>query len=99
MRKCVKITLTDFGDIDTLYSLLKKKMSFDDLEGYAHAPSEDEVNIVLYGPKEEVDNFVGALEEIVLKANAHTDDAIGFFVEPFIKDEDYRGVFRFIKKA
>jgi hypothetical protein len=99
MRKCVKIILTDFGDLDVLYTLLKKKLSFDDLEGYAEPFSDEELHIVLYGPKKEVDNFVGSIEEIVLKANAHTKDEIGFFVEPFLKDEDYRGVFRFIKKA
>lgn len=99
MRKCVKIIITDFGDLDAFYKLLKKKAPLDNLEGYAEPVFEEELHIVVYGHKEEVDDFVGSVEEIVLKENADAGHEIGFSVEPFIKDEDYRGIFRFIKKA
>lgn len=99
MRKCVKITLTAFGDLDALYKLLKKKLSFDDLEGYAEPSVEEELHIVVYGPKEAVDTFVGTFEDAILAENENRKHEMIYFFEPFLKDEDYRGVFRFIKKA
>jgi hypothetical protein len=99
MRKCVKITITEFGDLDALYKVLKKKLSFDDLEGYAEPVLDDELHIVVYGPKEAVDLFVGNLEDVLLAENENRKHDIVYFFEPFLKDEDYRGVFRFVKKA
>lgn len=99
MRKCVKITITEFGDLDALYTLLKKKLSFEGLEGHVEPVSDDEVHIVVYGTKKEVDFFVGAFEDVILAENENRKHEIIYFFEPFLKDEDYRGVFRFIKKA
>jgi hypothetical protein len=99
MRKCVKITLTEFGDLDKLYALLKNKLSFDDLEGHIEPVSDDEVAIVVYGLKKVVDAFISSLEDVILAENEKRKHEIIYFFEPFLKEEDYRGLFRFIKKA
>lgn len=102
MRKCVKVVLSDFDDyfddLESLYKMLKKRLSLDDLEGVVQ-PQEEEVHMVIYGPKERVDEVVDMLEEFVIKEGATAKHMMGLSVEPFLKDEDYRGVFRFIQKA
>lgn len=102
MRKCVKVILFDFNthfkDIDTLYQTIKKRIPFEGLEGVVQ-PEEEEVHMVIYGLKERVDDAVDALEEFVITEGAQTQHMMGLSVEPFLKDEDYRGVFRFIQRA
>ena len=103
MRKCVKIVLTDFVEhcdsVENLYKMLKKNLSFDNVEGVVQPFSEDEVHLVVYGPKARVDDLVDALEEAVIREGATAKHMMGFSVEPFLKDEDYRGVFRFVQRA
>lgn len=98
MRKCIKIIITDFGDVDMLYSVLKKKLNFAGIEGIATS-SDDEVYMIVYGPKEEVNSFVEDLEIVLDKESSHRKTPIGVLVEPYFKEEDYRGVFRFIKMS
>ncbi len=102
MRKCVKVILGDFkdhfDDLDSLYKILKKRLALSDLEGVVQ-PDDGEIHIVIYGPKERVDAAVDALEEFVIKESAGSKDMMSMTVEPFLKEEDYRGVFRFVQKA
>lgn len=102
MRKCVKIVLSDFeeyfDDLASLYKMLKKRLPFDNLEGVVQ-PQEREVHMMICGPKEQVDAAVDALEEFVIQEGVSAKHMMGMSVEPFLKDEDYRGVFRFVQKA
>ena len=100
MRKCVKMIVTDYHDVDVFYKALKKRANVGAVEGVAEPLSDEELQIVVYGPKESVDEFVGAVEDTVITIAEEGDDqASELMVEPFIKEEDYRGVFRFIKKS
>ena len=99
MLKCIKIILTEVGsEVEWFYRALKKSIDFDDLEGLVAPAENGGVRLVINGPKELVDSFVDVVDEIVLKHNIKKKTNIGLFVEPFFKDEDYRGLFRFIKK-
>jgi acylphosphatase len=99
MRKCVKMIITDYHDIDAFYKVLKKRAHMDNIEGVAEPISEEELQIIVHGPKDEVDDFVCAVEDAVSAVADQSNQDSGFMVEPFIKEEDYRGVFRFIKKS
>lgn len=99
MRKCIKMIVTDYHDIDAFYKAVKKYADFAQVEGVAEPLSEEELQIVVYGPKESVDDFVCAVEDAVITVAEESSQGSGLMVEPFIKEEDYRGVFRFIKKT
>ena len=99
MRKCVKMVVTDYQDIEAFYKAIKKYANINAIEGVAEPVSEEELQIIVYGPKEDVDDFVCAVEDAVSIFAATSNQGSGFMVEPFIKEEDYRGIFRFIKKS
>ena len=99
MRKCVKMIVTDYHDIEAFYKAIKKFANVNTVEGVAEPLSDEELQIIVYGPKNEVDDFVCAVEDAVSVVAENSDQGSGFMVEPFIKDEDYRGIFRFIKKS
>jgi hypothetical protein len=86
--------MSDFGDVDSLYKVLKKKVDFKEVEGVAQVcdDQEQEVELVLYGPKDSIDEVVDAIDEVAMK------EEITVSVEPFLKEEDFRGVFRFIQR-
>lgn len=99
MRKCVKMVVTDYQDIETFYKTLKKHVNVNAVEGLAEPISDEELQIIVYGPKDEVDDFVCAVEDAVSVVVGESNHGSSFMVEPFIKEEDYRGIFRFIKKS
>lgn len=98
MNKCVKVLLSEVGDLGALATAIKKSVAFAGVEGLVEEAIPDTLEIVLYGPKESVDVAVVELEVFVAKKGAKQKKRIGFAVEPFVKNEDYRGVVRFIKK-
>jgi len=57
------------------------------LEGIAQAIADDKVKIVVCGEKKQVDAFLDEVQQEAI---------IGIEIEPFVKDKDYRGVFRVI---
>jgi len=87
--------ISDFGDVDSLYKMLKKKVNFNGVEGVAQVCDDQahEVELVLSGPKDAIDEVVDVIDEVAMKED------INVSVEPFLKEEDFRGVFRFIQKA
>lgn len=95
MRKCVKMIISDFSDIDALYKMLKKKVDFKRVEGVANVSDEheNEVELIVYGSKEAIDDVVDAIDTLAM------DEEMSVSVEPFLKEEDFRGIFRFIQKA
>lgn len=97
MQKCVKITISGVSDLDLFYQDCKKMLKVDGVEGVVQPADDQDVLIIVHGPKERVDEFVIAADEVTIKyAEKHEQD-INFFVEPFFKEENYRGLFRFIK--
>jgi acylphosphatase len=92
MNKCLKITFTaNFSD-DFLQSFIQKQAKELDLEGIVQiiGPGR-KVRIIACGVKEAVDQFVDTLQGSDV---CHLED---IEIEPFLKDKDYRGVFRVIE--
>jgi len=87
MNKCLKITVSVDPIEGYLQSVVQPQARKFDLEGMVKPLSENQVSIIVCGKKEQVDAFVDFLQK-----EAVSDVEI----EPFVKDKDYRGVFRVI---
>lgn len=98
MRKCVKVILKEVDCVDAMYDILKSKVPMGNFEGVAEEFDSGTIGLFVYGDKELVDQFVDAIGEIVVNKQIFHKNNISFIVEPFFRQEDYRGVFRFIKK-
>lgn len=92
MKKCVRIIFAYKNGWDFLEEYAKKYARSLDIEGIAEKEEKNTYAIVVNGKKEAVDTFVDKLQEMFVKKGV--DD---YMIEPFLKEEDYRGVFRVIK--
>ncbi len=94
MNKCLKITFR--GDLpkDFLKSVVQKYAQKLSLEGTVQRVHADGAitRIIACGTKDAIDDFLDVLYE-----GATTTDLNEIEVEPFLKDRDYRGVFRVIE--
>ena len=63
-----------------------------ELEGIVQALSSDKVKIIVCGEKEQVDFFVDSIHKESVQTTIKDIE-----IEPYIKDRDYRGVFRVIE--
>ena len=88
MNKCVKITITVESLNGFLHDIIKPHARSMDLEGVVQPVGPVKARIIACGTKEKVDAFVDLLQKEALK---------DIEIEPFIKDKDYRGVFRVIE--
>lgn len=91
MNKCLRITV--FGDCsnDLLISFIQKNARLFGLEGTASVLDDTQALIIVCGNKDKVENFLDALHK---GTSEWKPDSVE--VEPFLKDKDYRGVFRII---
>jgi len=93
MKKCLKIILGIDMPEGFLHSSVQKHAREFAIEGSAQIIiTEKQVRIVACGEKDDVDDFIDTLHKDFAKAKI-TDVEI----EPFLKDRDYRGVFRIIE--
>ncbi|MBA3751445.1 acylphosphatase [Candidatus Dependentiae bacterium] len=92
MNKCLKILLTLDIKEGFLQSFIQHHARTYDLEGMAQLMGQDKLKIVVCGEKEQVDSFIDILHKE--STNAGIAD---IEIEPYIKDKDYRGVFRVIE--
>lgn len=99
MKKCVRITVSSIRDPDTFLTCLKKDVDVSGVEGVVEVIVPDTIEIIIYGTKDGVDEFVNMVDGCLIKHNLNKRDHASFGVEPFLKDEDYRGVVRFVKKS
>lgn len=93
MKKCLRITFSaDNLPAGFLDDFVKKHALKLTLEGVAQVmPEEGRVKVIACGEKDDVDAFLD-----VLHKGAHPTYLDDIEVEPFVKDKDYRGVFRVI---
>jgi len=91
MNKCLRITFSaDFPE-GFLQKFVRKHAQKLDLEGAAQVV-DNTVRVIACGDKDRVDEFL----DMIYKGTAkYTPDNIE--VEAFLKDKDYRGVFRVIE--
>jgi len=62
------------------------------IEGTVAIEEKDTIKIIICGQKEAIDKFVDALHKELAKISPKNLE-----IEPFIKEKDYRGVFRVIE--
>lgn len=92
MKQCLKISFSlSKKNEQILPSLIQREARKLNLEGAAQVIDHQQVQIVACGSREAVEKLVDA----IYKAHA-SEKALGVEVEPFIKDRDFRGVFRVI---
>lgn len=91
MNKCLRITI--FGDVsvDFLTSFIQKNARLFNLEGTASLSDDRQALVVVCGDKDKVEGFLDVLHKGTAEWKPEDVE-----VEPFLKDKDYRGVFRII---
>ncbi len=92
MNKCLKITLTVEIKEGFLQNTIQKNARTYELEGMVQPIADDKVKIIVCGEKEQVDHFVDAIHKESTAARIKDIE-----IEPYVKDKDYRGVFRVIE--
>lgn len=93
MKKCLKITFGADIPQGFLQSSIQKHARSFALEGTAQlVQSENQVRVIICGEKQSIDEFLDNLHKDFSKAKIND-----YEIEPFLKDKDYRGVFRIIE--
>lgn len=92
MKKCVRITFQVPLKKDFLQDVVQKYARSFGLEGVAQAQAPDSVKIIAFGELDAIDNLVDVLHK---EATRYSIQHIE--IEPFLKDRDYRGIFRVIE--
>lgn len=93
MNKCLRIIIFAEFPVGFLQSFVQKNARKFNLEGVAQMLSEpNQARVVVCGPKESVDSFLDSLHKGSAKWKPEDIE-----MEPFLKDKDYRGVFRVIE--
>jgi acylphosphatase len=92
MKKCVKIIIQGNFRDGFLFTFVKPQAQSLDLEGTAQMTTEDHVRIILCGDPMSLDKFMDFLHK-----NSETEHITSIEIEPFLKEKDYRGVFRVIE--
>ncbi|NBV40559.1 hypothetical protein EBR77_01830 [bacterium] len=87
MKKCIKIEFVVKNPQDFLKKIIAKEVKNKLFEGLAQVLPESMVQICVCGEEDELDQLVDSLY-------AQVQDML---VEPFLKDKDYRGVFRILE--
>jgi acylphosphatase len=93
MSQCLRIIITVKKIDDALFDFIQKSAQKNSIEGVVQAVGADKVRISVCGAKDSIENFIDALH----KGAPKVPDMNDFEMEPFLKDKDYRGVFRVIR--
>ena len=92
MKKCLKITLIskmlDGGLRDVIQGAARRL----DLEGTVQYAEPNEIVIIACGSKENIDGFLDVIHQ-GFEGKVPED----VLVEPFLKEKDYRGIFRILE--
>lgn len=89
--KCVRITVFVEQSEQLSFKIHKKARQLG-VEGTVHSCNNDGIKIIACGTSTSVDDFIDHIHKTI---NVHATS--GVEIEPFIKERDYRGVFRIIE--
>lgn len=92
MNKCVKISILSNLTDAFLKNSVQKYAQDLSLEGFSQKANDQDYKIIVNGNKDNVDQFIDLLHKDLIRL-----DIKDFEIEPYVKDKDYRGVFRVIK--
>ena len=91
MRKCLKIKVMGNVQANAYRSYIQKIAKNHAVEGVVQVAEEDSILIYACGYSDKLDMFIDDLY------NGNPEGGIkGLIAEPFIKEKDFRGVFRII---
>ncbi len=93
MNKCLKILVFTKKSDSNISNIIQKMAKKYKLEGSAQS-NENSIKITACGKKNEMDEFIDKIYKELQAFDISNDD---IEIEPFIKDKDYRGVFRIIE--
>lgn len=91
MNQCVCITLVVKAPLIPVRELIQKSAQKLAIEGIGNILAPHTIKIVAHGSHDAIDEFIDAL---YTGCNGIKPASVA--VEPFVKDRDYRGVFRII---
>lgn len=92
MTKCVKITFVGKPKHDFLETVIQKHARTLKVEGLAQKTEDGHFKLIACGDIEHIDSFVDMIHKESALSALHDIE-----IEPFLKDKDYRGVFRIIE--
>ena len=92
MKQCLMITFSGKFEDDFLRSFVQKNANELGLEGTVQVRNSNNVRITVCGNKDNIDKFI----DLIYEASA-TGRINGIEIAPFLKERDYRGVFRVIE--
>lgn len=92
MTKCLKIVMSGNFPEGFLRDFIQKHARALELEGVAQALPDGTIRILVCGLKDSVDHFLDALHKGADKEIPEMVD-----IEPFVKDRDFRGIFRVLE--
>lgn len=93
MNKCLKIIIFLKKLDRRLTSIIQKFAKKHNLEGFAQL-NENDIKITVCGSKDDVDDFLDKIYKEFENFDVYNKDVE---IVPFIKDRDYRGIFRVIE--
>jgi acylphosphatase len=91
MNQCVKITLVVKASRDLLSNMIKKNAERLSIEGIGNVEGRGTIKIIAHGAHDSIDEFIDILYLGYKGARPSIIE-----VEPFLKNKDYRGIFRVI---
>ncbi len=92
MKKCLKITFKSNRSEGFLHDFIQKNARALGLEGTVQFVDPDEVSIIACGSKENIDSFLDIIHQ---GFESYIPENV--YVEPFLKEKDYRGIFRILE--
>jgi acylphosphatase len=99
MKKCVRLSIATLIPTQFLREKLLVFARSMNIEGTAQVIGAEQITrIIACGHKERVDEFVDYIHKELAKESARLKEGVADIqVEPFVKDKDYRSVFRVIE--
>lgn len=92
MKKCLKITFSGEVSDTFLKKSIQKPAQNLQVEGTVQQLPDQEIRIIACGTHEDVEELLDIIHKETARIGIET-----IHVEPFIKDKEYRGVFRIIE--
>lgn len=92
MNKCLRITFSVDLKAGFLHDVVQAEARKNALEGYAQQVNTEQVRIIVCGDSDKIEAFLDALHRQSLQYHI-----ANIVAEPFLKDRDYRSVFRVIE--
>ena len=92
MKKCIKVQFYTKNPQEFLKQVMPIGIKNFKIEGFAQALDVQTVQIFMCAEQEELDNFLDLIYENIDRYALENIE-----LEPFLKDRDFRGVFRVVE--